>query len=847
MILLKDMIDNKTLRKAVYITASILFFLTISYGFVPEVFSGKVVNQSDIAGFRGMSREADTWNTAHPDDKTAWTNSMFGGMPTIMITGNDKGDLTKVIFDVLQTGFRPASYFFISLFGGWLLFLALGTSFLTAVAGAVAITFCSYNFQIIQVGHNSKMLAMAFAPWVLAAFIFCYKQTLKEIKCKKEWFLKTLTGAVLFAFAVSFQIKANHIQISFYLLIILIIYSLTVFFFILFKRRDKIVRFLTASVLLLSVGGIGIATNADHLIPAYEYSHHTMRGGSELAGGNGSKKEGLDIGYATAWSYGWNELPNLLVPRYNGGSSSGELSLSSHSVKLLQRYGRQDILETSKHMPLYWGPQPFTAGPMYLGAITIFLFVTGLLLYRKKEKWWLLISSLIAICLGVGSHFMTFTEFWFEYVPMYNKFRTVSMALIILQYTMPVLGFLCLESILDKSYTKREILQKTFIAFIVTGGFCLLAYLFPGIAGNFSGNSDSSLPDILVSALQEDRRELLQADAIKSFLFISITFLVVNLGFLSVNKEKYKLSVKTMTTGFICLLVILNLGSEGKKYLNSEHFVSKESFDKGVSLRPADEKILSDTGIFRVLDLTRNVFNDSQTSFYHKSIGGYSPVKLQRYQDLIDYHIMPQINGIIKKINDGEKDITKDAGIINMLNTKYIILGENNFYKNEHAFGDCMLIKEVVKAETPKEEIELVGKYDLKETAIVGKDFANMATDSEIGENDTITLISHTPNEIKYKYSTKGNRTAVFSEIYYPDGWKACLEDGRKLELFRCDWTFRAVNLPPGEHTITMRFDPESYVTGQKISLACSSLLILILLINCVLIGIINKKHCCCH
>ena len=846
--------QNKSLLKKIgYVLIAVVAMLVISYAVVPQVLSNKVVDQGDIRGFRGMARETDLWNRDHPDDKTAWTNSMFGGMPTIMITGNPDGDLTLGPYKLLLAGKRPATHFFICMLGSFLLMLAFGIRLLPSVFGAIAIAFCSYNMQIIQVGHNTKMLAMAFLPWVLAACVFTYKKALVQLKegSKKEklmqWLPQTFLGATLFAFAVSFQIKANHIQISYYLAIMLLLYALTLFIWILAKKenRNKMGRFWIASLLLLFIGSAGIATNANQLIPSYKYSHETMRGGSELAAaqkGDGQKKEGLDLDYATAWSYGWQELPNLMIPDFNGGSSNGELDMDSHTISLLRQAGQPNVAQVAKNMPLYWGPQPFTAGPMYMGAITIFLFLLGLLLYRGKEKWWLLATTIIAILLGVGSHFMPFTEFWFKYAPFYNKFRTVSMALILLQYTLPLLGFLVLDRIMKGKYDQKEFNKKSWIAVGITAGFCLLVYIIPSLAGSFSSPVDANLPEPLADTLRLDRMDLLKGDALTSFIFIALTFLALRWAYLPVKASKDKKGYDKMAIACVTIgcLITLNMVMVGKRYLNDSHFVSAVNFNQPLRPTPADQAILEDQEPdFRVLDLTANMFNESRTSYFHKSIGGYSPVKLQRYQDLIDYHITKEVNTLINIINtkgtDGFYATEPATPVLNMLNGKYYIVGgENPPLYNPWAYGNCWFVNEAVAAQNPMEEITLLDKVNLRTQAIIGDDFASVRERISPAQSasDTLFMTSYAPNELKYQYRTSSERSAIFSEIYYPDGWTAQLEDGTALPLFRADWTLRGAVLPAGEHEITMRFEPESYTVSSNLSRASSILLYILLVLS---------------
>ena len=447
----------KTYWKNILIALGVVaLFLALSYGFVPQVLDGKIVNQSDISGYVGMSHEMSEWNKAHPDNPTYWTDSMFGGMPTTAISTQNEGDYTEWLYKLLLTGRRPATYLFIALLGAFMLFLALGVNWIVAIGGAIAVAFCSYNFQIIQVGHNTKMQAIAFMPWVLAALVYTYRSSVTPGMTGR---LKALLGATLFGLALSLQIKANHQQITYYLAILVLLFALVEFIDILVRkdkdslaaktvRKTRLTRFFIASALLLVVGGVGIATNVNKLLPLAKYTPNTMRGGSELTQDGAVKGGGLDLDYATAWSYGWEELPNLMIPNFNGGSSAQAVDpAKSETIKLLKRAGQTGTREIAKALPLYWGPQPFTAGPMYMGAITVFLFVLGLFLYKGKEKWWLIAGTVIAVLMAVGSHFMAFTKLCFQVLPLYNKFRTVSMALVVLQVTLPVLGFLTLDRI----------------------------------------------------------------------------------------------------------------------------------------------------------------------------------------------------------------------------------------------------------------------------------------------------------------------------------------------------------------------------------------------------------------
>ena len=912
---------NKEVLKKVGIFAGILLlFVVLAYSYTPQVLEGKIVNQSDIASWKGMANEAMTYNAEHPEDPTAWTNSMFGGMPTTATIDSFEGDWTDKIYDFLLTGRRPASYLLLALIGGFLLMLSMGTSKVIAVAGAIAIAFCSYNMQIIQVGHNTKMQAIAYFPWVLAGVIFTYKAALRSIEDGKKWLPKTILGATLFAFALSMQIKANHVQITYYLAIVIFAYAAGLFIYLCLDkagRNERIKRFFIASALLLVVGCVGIATNANKLIPTYEYSKYTMRGGSELTSDKaGHNDKGLDLEYATAWSYGISEMPNLLIPNFNGGSSSGELPMDSETAELLKRAGQPNLKQTMKHMPLYWGPQPFTAGPMYMGAITIFLFVLGLILCRGREKWWLVAATVIAVFLAWGNHFMWFTRLWFEYVPMYSKFRTVSMALIVLQVTLPMLGFYVLDRILKEKYEKKKVMKAMYIAFGVTAGFCALCVLIPGIAGSFIGAGDAGMNEMIVDALAADRQTLMVKDALRSLILIACTFLLLVWCFKTPKTDavgkngSFVLKGRTTIVAIaVIFLVWIDLVSVGKRYLNKSHFVTKADFSAHYEPRPVDEIINEDTDPnYRVLDLSVNTFNDAIQSYHHKCIGGYSPVKLQRYQDLIDRYIsgeIRQVFGVVKgaaTIQDVEESLP-ELKVISMLNGRYIIIGaEYSPVVNPYAYGNCWFVDNYVPAATPDDEIALLASTDLHDTAVIGDDFgwaqrffADAQNDKKDAQNDKkdaqddtkdaqddtkevqndtadchseqseessdrIGLTHYAPNELRYTFSTGTDRAAIFSEIYYPKGWKAWTEpagaygevrnghyhptsEGRPVELFRADWMLRGAVIPEGEGQLIMRFEPESYQIGENISRASSIALILLLICSAAgMIAVSRRK-----
>ena len=901
----KDRKMNRQLLKNIGIYAGIfLLFVVLAYGYTPQVLEGKIVNQSDIASWKGMANEAMTYNKANPDDPTAWTNSMFGGMPTTATIDSFDGDWTDAIYDFFLTGKRPASYLLLALIGGFLLMLSLGTSKVMAVAGAIAIAFCSYNMQIIQVGHNTKMQAIAYFPWVLAGVIFTYRAAMRAGSVisserqpdeKSHWLPQTILGATLFAFALSMQIKANHPQITYYLAIVIFAYAIGLFIYLCIKKKDLIKRFFAASAFLLVIGCIGIATNANKLIPTYEYSKFTMRGGSELSSDSDSHNvKGLDLDYATAWSYGINEMPNLLIPNFNGGASSGELPLDSETGKLLKMAGQQNLKQTMKHLPLYWGPQPFTAGPMYMGAITIFLFILGLILCKGREKWWLVAAVITTVFLAWGNHFMWFTKLWFNYAPMYNKFRTVSMALTALQVLLPMLGFYALDKVLKEKYSKKEFMKAGYIAYGISAGFCLLCVLIPGIAGTFTGASDAGMNEMIVDALAADRQTLMTKDAIRSLILISCVFGLLVWAFRTPKTDttgknglfvlKGRLTIAAVA---VVLLVFFDLAGIGKRYLNKSHFITPKDFTAHYEPRPVDEIIHQDTDPdFRVLDLSVNTFNDAIQSYHHKCIGGYSPVKLQRYQDLIDRYITKEIRDIYGAMEGAATvqevaEALPETKVVSMLNGRYIILDGNiSPVVNKYAYGNCWFVDSYIPAATPDEEIALLAHTDLRNTAVIGDDFAwaqdairhfehssdchsEHSSDCHfelVEKSPTIALTHYAPNELRYSFNTDTERAAIFSEIYYPKGWKAWIEpegaygevrnghyhpsgEGRPVELFRADWMLRGAMIPSGEGQLIMRFEPDSYQVGEDISRASSIALILLLVASATGMIIFRRRN----
>ena len=829
----------------------IIAFVVIAYAYAPQVLQGKIVDQSDISSWEGMANEIVSHNKANPDDPTLWTNSMFGGMPATSISVIYEGDFTKYIYDLLFVGARPASYLLISLIGGYLLMLAFGVNIWLATLGAIAITFCSYNMQIIQVGHNAKMVAIAFMPWVLGAVVYAYRRN-------------AFWGALLFAFALSFQIKANHPQITYYLAMIILGFGI----WQLCKaiKEKALAPFLRTSAIVLVAGLLGIATNTNHLLPTYEYAQHTMRGGTELLPDNSAEeapaatpgkksRSGLDLEYATQWSYGIEETMNLMIPNFNGGASAGALDRHSETYKALKQGGYQGAENVIRQLPLYWGPQPFTAGPMYMGAITMFLFVLAFFVLRSGLRWWVAGVSLVALLLGWGYHMMPVSEFFFNWAPMYNKFRTVSMILVILQVLLPMTGVLAVNEILfgeDYPGKGERVKKGLYWSLGLTAGVCALFAIIPSLAGSFISSSDGQLPGEIAAALANDRESLLSADAWRSFFFIAAAAIVLVLGW------KFK-KIKPATAAIIlAALVLVDLWTIDKRYLNGSHFVTKKEFKGNFAKRPVDDMILEDTDPhYRVLDLSVNTFNDSYISYHHKTIGGYSPVKLQRYQDLIERNITREIGAIaaefgnIKTIEDAENALTYHP-VLSMLNTKYIVINGNlPPVENKYRLGNAWFAKNVVPANNANEEINALAAINPAVDAVVSREFLSqesfmafarsqmmqgfMDGTADMSLNNFIELASYAPNRMVYNYSSDRPQIVLFSEVYYNPGWKATITpanggESKNLDIFRANWILRGAIVPKGDYTIEFTFNPPCFGQGEMYSRISSGILVLLLL-----------------
>ena len=571
---------------------------------------------------------------------------------------------------------------------------------------------------------------------------------------------------------------------------------------------------------------VAVGMNFSRLYTTYEYTKDTIRGPSELTSDNANKTSGLDKDYVVQWSYGIDETMTLLIPNFKGGSSLTNPGEKSESFKTMQQKGVQNLKQNIQGVSMYHGKQPFTSGPVYIGAIVVFLFILGLFVVKGVYKWWLALATVVSIVLSWGGNVMGLTSFLLDYLPMYNKFRAPSMTLVIAQITMPLLGFIALNDILSGKVEKKVWLNGFKYAAGITGGIALLFALLPGIAGDFSNAADAQrFPDWLIDSVISDRKSLLRADA-----FRSIAFILLAAGAL------YAWSLKKLnTTTFVAalgVLILIDLWAVDKRYLNNDNFVSKREAVNPFPEMPVDKAILQDKDLYyRVLPLQGDPFQDARTSYYHKNVGGYSAAKLRRFQEMIENHIMPEMQEMVKRLNAQIRpdSVFANLGVLNMLNTRYFIYDLNNSpLQNPHAMGNAWYVNDFKIVANADEEIAALKNIDPKNEVTIDKRFAEFTANKKFQKDETggITLTEYKPNYLKYNAKASSEQLAVFSEIYYAKGWNAFI-DGKEVPHFRVNYILRGLVLPAGDHTIEFKFHPKSYYTGNTVSLASSILLIL--------------------
>ncbi len=788
----------------------IVFFLVLSYSYMSPLLEGKVLEQSDIVHHKGMAKELMDYRE-ETGDEAVWTNTMFSGMPGYMISVLYPDNLAQPIQTTLTKLFHPASAMMLYMLSFLILLMSLGMDRWKSLVGAIAFGLSSYFLIILAAGHNSKAYAIGYLPVVIAGVLMVFKG-------------KNIPGAILFTLGLSLEILAGHPQITYYGMILLVIYGIVEF---IFAIKEKTLPAFAKSTLILVAGMIvAVGMNFSRLYTAWEYSKETIRGPSELTSNNENKTSGLDKDYVVQWSYGIDETLNLLIPNFKGGATQINAGVDSKSYEALRQRGVQNPRQVVQSVVMYHGKQPSTAGPVYIGAIVIFLFVLGLFVVKGKYKWWLLIATIVSIVLSWGSNVMALTSFLLDYLPMYNKFRAPSMTLVIAQITIPLLGFIALNDILTGKVEKKEWLNGLKWAGIITGGLTLLFSIMPGLIGDFSSPYDLrlQLPDWLIDAAEEDRKAALRADAFRSFVFIALAAGALYLW--SINKLKTKLFIAALG-----LLILVDLWVVDKRYLNNDNFISKRETANPFPEMPVDKAIKQDKDLYyRVLPL-QNPFMDARASYHHKNVGGYHAAKLRRYQEIIENHLAPEMQQMVTGLQSGTRpdSVFAELSVINMLNSKYIIYDLNGApLVNPYALGNAWFVNNYKIVKDADEEIAVLKTINTANEVTVDKRFAEFVENKTFTKDisGSIVLTEYQPNYLKYTAKAGSEQLAVLSDVYYSKGWNAYI-DGEKVPHFRVNYILRGLVLPAGEHTIEFEFHPKSYYMGNNVSLASSLLLIL--------------------
>ena len=797
------------LRKILPLLVAIILFSVVSIvGFAPQL-EGKVLPQHDIQQFDGMSRDIRECR-ANFDEDPQWTGAMFSGMPAYQINVKYPTQIIKRSVDWVQSLFAsPASMIFFAMLSAFVMTLLMGMSAWVGIIVGLAYGLSTYFFLIIGAGHITKMWALVYAPVMLGAIHYTLRQNM--------WL-----GGALTALFASLEVGANHPQITYYfVLVALALFISEVVYAI---REKRYADFAKRTAVLVGAGILALGANFAPLYYTMQHTSDTVRGGSALA--VEGERKGLDIDYATAWSYGIGESWNMLIPDFMGGDSGASFSKDGVVAKTLKELGadKRTAEQIAQQLPAYWGEQPYTAGPTYLGAVVVFLALLGLILAPARDKWWVLGASLLALLMAWGYHAMWFTELCFNILPLYNKFRAVSTALVVMEWSVPLLAGVGLWQLGKRWDEKRLLVRAVAIAGGVTAGLCLIfavagAGLFDfgeessvAMMGQAFGNAEVGA--VVAEAMVEERASILASDAWRSFTFVVVVALGVLVA-LRADKKWRAGSLALLAVAIVADIMPVNL-----RYLPYDTFVAK----RNAEIRPsvADKQIMADKELgYRVFNLSVSPFNDASTSMFHRSIGGYHGAKMGRYQDLID-----------KYLNSGNE------AVLDMLNTKYIITRNEEVVERTTQCGAAWFVERVEIVESADEELNALGEVDLKTTAIAEAG----APRPQIEGTGEIELVEYRPNRLLYNYTLSGgDAVAVFSEIYYDKGWQAYV-DGEPYDSFRADYLLRAMVLPEGIHTVEWRFRAPNWGIASSITLICSILIIFALVLIAILYSDYGKK-----
>ena len=816
------------IKKLIPDMVAILVFAVISFAyFCPAVTEGRILSQHDSVAGIGAGQEGKEY-LERTGERTRWTNSIFGGMPTYqMAPSYDSTDLLKGIENLYHL-YLPTYvwYVFVMLLGFYILLRAFNFKVWMAGLGAIIWAFSSYFFIIIAAGHIWKFITLAYIPPTIAGMVLCYRG--------KYWL-----GGLVTALFVALQISSNHVQMSYYFLFVMLFMAIA--YGVQAYQQKTLARFGKSTGVLVVAGLIGVCINLSNLYHTYEYSKESMRGKSELVKENSANQtsSGLERDYITQWSYGIGETFSLLVPNVKGGASVPLAANEKAMEKANPMYG-----SIYSQLGQYWGEQPGTSGPVYVGAFVVFLFVLGLFIVKGPMKWALLAATVLSILLSWGKNFMGFTDFFIDYVPMYNKFRAVSSILVIAEFTIPLLAMLALKEVVATPAIIKERKKDFLISFGLTGGLALLfavlpKIFFPSYVSTMEMNALQGIPaDQLVpllANLEEVRMSLFTSDAWRSFFIVLLGAGLVWAYGMGKLKQIPLLAA-------LAVLCLVDMWSVNKRYLYDEQFVEEQVQTQGFRQTETDKMILEDEALdYRVLNLASNTFNENNTAYWHKSVGGYHAAKLRRYQEMIEEHISGEMQGLYKAVADAGGDMEQlDPSafpVLNMLNTRYFIFplqgGQTVPLANPFALGNAWFVDEVDYVNNANEEIEAIHGLNPTEKAIVDKKFESVVQSLPSDSTATIELVAYEPNYLKYEVSSDKGGTVVFSEIYYP-GWKSTI-DGQEVAHGRANYILRAMNVPAGQHVVEFRFDPTSLHVTENIAFVALGLLALLAIVVVVL------------
>ena len=822
----------KTWKKCLPDVVAVVLFAVISFVyFMPADIDGRILYRHDSAAGRGAGQEMQQYQK-QTGEQTRWTNALFSGMPTYQLAPSYN---STAVLNKAETAYHlwlPENvwYVFVYLLGFYILLRAFNFRDYMAALGAVIWAFSSYFFIIIAAGHLWKVMALAYLPPMIGGLVLAYRG-------------KYLWGFLVTAIFSAFEVNANHIQMTYYYLFIILF--MVIAWLADALRKHEMARFCKATLTAVAAALVGICINISNLYHTYQYSQESMRGKSELVKKNSANQtgSGLDRDYITQWSYGIDETMTLLVPNAKGGASV-PLSQSSTAMTKADPQIEQQIPQLYNGLTQYFGTQPGTSGPVYVGAFVLFLFILGLFLVKGPMKWALLTATVLSVLLSWGRNFMGLTNLFLDYVPMYAKFRTVASILVIAEFTIPLLAMMMLKKINDEPEILTDKRNRKFLiaSLVLTAGVAAMVAIAPSLMGPFVTEQEhqmlsgiQGMPPELLSAIFNNltamREAMVSADAWRSAGIIIIGAAILLLY------SKKRLSSRFMV-GAIALLCLIDMWQVNKRYLYDDMFVEKSVREVPQQMSATDQIILRDKALdYRVLNLASNTFNENETSFYHKSIGGYHPAKLRRYQEMIDAYIEPEIQHLMPAIAQAAGDMTKVNGdsifpVLNMLNTKYFIVGLQNGQtvpvQNPYANGNAWFVDKINYVDNANEEIDAVGKLNLRHEAVADKKFeAQLGKATPETSTDLITLKAYEPNHLVYNVTSKNGGIIVFSEVYYP-GWTATV-DGQQAELGRANYILRALNVKPGKHEVVLDFHPASLRKTEGIAYASYGVLALIL------------------